>query len=278
MKTYSRLGQCGRLGNQLWQVASTIGIAKTSGEEPVFRDWDYRPYFSLPDQFFPDFPGPRGHELIYTQADRSPLVEHIDPRAREYLQDYGLWKQYKNQIWDYFQPSQQALDILQTYDWFFDLPHPILSVHIRRGDNANAPNNCHPLRPWSYYEEAIDSLRGQFETIIVFSDDPEWCRRQFGGYEIEHTLAFFVGSPRKKEHERGYLTDPFSDWIDLFFMSFCDRHIISNSTYSWWGAFLSHDPAPIYPTPFFGSDLDYIDTSLMFPESWVPHEHGQQYV
>lgn len=274
MITCSRLGMHGRLGNQLWQIASTAGVAQTMGQSVGFFGWDYRAYFNVPDEFFPQDIMSR-HP---TQAMDSLLVSHIDVRARDYLQDYGLWKTIAPQVWSWFQPSPLALDKLKSYEWFFELPNPILSVHVRRGDNANSPNNSHPLRPTSYYIEAIEGLKGEFESIVFFSDDPEWCRTTFGGYTVEYDTAFFVGTPRPKEHEHAYHTAPILDWIDLQMMSRCDRHIISNSTYSWWGAFLSHDESPVYPWPFFGSDLDYIDTSLMFPDAWIRHDHGQQYV
>lgn len=276
MITFTRLGRCGRLGNQLWQIASTAGIAQTLGQTVAFPHWDYAPYFRVPEEFF----GPiiRDDGRPTTQADKTPLVNHMDPRCREYLQDMGLWKTIAPQVWSWFQPSDLALAKLKEYDWFAELPRPILSVHVRRGDNAQAPNNNHPLRPTSYYHDSIKSLRGEYESIVIFSDDIEWCRTEFGDYAVENEIAFFVGTPRAKEHEKEYGTAPVLDWIDLQMMSRCDRHILSNSTYSWWGAFLSHDKSPIYPWPFFGSDLDYIDTSLMFPETWERHDHGQIYV
>lgn len=274
MITFSKLGKCGRLGNQLWQVASTAGIAQTLGQSAGFLYWDYRPFFRVPDEFFPE----NMLQREITQADRTPLVSHMDPRCREYLQDLGLWETIAPQVWSWFQPSEMALGKIREIHWFRELPRPCLSIHVRRGDNAKAPNNCHPLRPWHYYESAIEELDGQFESIVVFSDDPEWCRTAFQGYQLKYDISFFEGVPRVKEHEVGYRTNPFSDWLDLQVMSMCDLHILSNSTYSWWGAFLSHDPAPIYPWPFFGSDLDYIDCSLMFPDTWQRIDHGQVYV
>lgn len=274
MITYGRLGKCGRLGNQLWQIASTMGIAETLGQSGGFFTWDYRPFFNVPDEFFPDDYFSR--EL--TQAHETRLVNHIAPQAREYLQDYHLWEAIEGQVWNWFQPSDTALQIIRQNREFMELPRPILSVHVRLGDNLKAPNNCHPIRPMSYYQEALNRSAPWAESIVVFSDDIAWCRDAFKDLPID--LFFEGGQPRKKEHEWGYGTDPFSDWIDLVAMSLCDMHILSNSTYSWWGAFLSRprDPSPVYPTPFFGSDLDYIDTSLMFPDTWQPIEHGQVYI
>lgn len=286
--TFDRLGKSGRLGNQLWQIASTAGIADTLDDRFFLPLWDYRPYFKLPEFAFNP---PDGNSIAEAggviQAQETPLVNHIDPRARDYLQDLGLWGHIAPQIWSWFQPSPNALDWIRSAQcelpdrgpiMFYDIPRPILSVHIRRGDNAQQPNNNHPLRPWSYYEESIARLSPEVKSIVVFSDDPEWCRAKLKGHPVEDRLAFFVGTPRAKEHEAAYRSQPAFDWRDLQLMSMCDRHIISNSTYSWWGAFLSHDPSPIYPWPFFGSELEYIDCGLMFPDSWTRIDHGQQYV
>lgn len=285
MITFSRLGRSGRLGNQLWQIASAAGIAQQMSQSLALPSWDYRPFFRVPDEFFDrdvtDMTRP------WIQAQTTRYVQHMDPRARDYLQDLGLWQTIAPQVWNWFQPSDVAMWKLRNAEMqlddgyvapFSELPRPILSLHIRRGDNANAPNNCHPLRPWSYYESAIEQLDGQFESILVFSDDIEWCRTALRDYVSKYEIAFFVGVPRAKEHEAAYRTAPVLDWIDLQLMSMCDLHILSNSTYSWWGAFLSHDPSPIYPWPFFGSDLEYIDCGLMFPDSWQRIDHGQIYV
>lgn len=282
MISCNQLGKCGRLGNQLWQIASTIGIADTLRQEVGLpHDWDYRPFFRIPDEFFHDYsnPGPRGLEKSWREAHQTGLVDHIDPRAREYLQDYNLWKHIEDNIWSWFQPSNLALTRLQSYPVLW-IKHPTLSIHVRRGDNAAAPNPNHPVRPTSYYRQSPFLIDGQFESILVFSDDIPWSMENLGDLEAFWPIYFFDegGKPRKKEHEKGYKTDPFDDWIDLQMMALQDRHIISNSTYAWWGAFLSDDPAPIYPWPFFGPALDYIDCSLMFPEHWQRVDHGQIHV
>lgn len=250
--TFPLLGQAGRLGNQMWQIASTIGLARAYGEEVRLPDWAYRPYFSVPDEFFGPAEG----------TDATNLVPHLDPRAALYLQDFNLWRDCAGEIRRYFQPSQLALDelpleALAEYD---------LAVHVRRGDNAYDPGTpdkhlYHPLRSLDYYKRAADHFPDA--TILVFSDDPEWCRENLD-WDV-----FVGGKPRPKEHEPEYATAPVTDWIDLLAMSRLPGHIISNSTYAWWGAFISGDEHAIYPSNWFGPNLGYIDSSLMFPDGWV---------
>lgn len=276
MITYSRLGKLGRLGNQLWQIASAVGIANSMEQLVGFPRWDYEPFFDVNHACFGRTTPMPGDTLI--EAHHTPLVEHISEAHREYLQDYNLWSHMKDEIHDWFVPSEKALlQLYADYPLFWELEHPILSIHVRRGDNASEgpwKAQYHPLRPMSYYIEALLSLEGQYASAVVFSDDPEWCERNPEFARIGAHI-FRGGKPRAKEHTREYRTQPILDWIDLHLMAFCDLHIIGNSTYAWWGAFLNHDngAGTIYPSPWFGPALSDIDASLMFPPDWVEISH-----
>lgn len=267
MLTFSNLERYGRLGNQLWQIAGTIGMANTLGVDYIFPHWSYTNLFNVPKEKF--------NQNITNAIDSSSvnLVQHIAPDARSYLQDMNLWREIDNVIKSMFQPSKDAFNFLsEEYPWFFELPKPILSVHVRRGDNVTEgpwKYMYHPPRPLSYYTDAIRSFGDSYASIIFFSDDINWCIENFS--DLRPT--FFKGIPRPKEHEPDFLTAPVLDWIDLQLMSMCDMHVISNSTYAWWGSFLSSDNSPVYPWPWFGPALQHIDASLMFPESWKKLEH-----
>lgn len=248
----------------MWELAGTVGLARAQGTEPAFPEWDYQPYFSCPSEWF-------GRDLIGTTVATS-LVPHIDEQARSYLQDYNLFKDIEEEIRIIFEPSQLAHDILdEKVIELAELPRPIVAIHIRRGDNVQAndpgtPNKhlYHPLRPIGYYENALAQAKEEGAgSVAIFSDDIKWCQSN-----LVADLYFEGGKPRKKEHEEGYKTEPFSDWIDLFAMSACDKMIIGNSTFAWWAAFLSKDKSPIYPEHWFGPNLDFIDSSLMFPPFW----------
>lgn len=271
MITYSRLGKCGRLGNQLWQIASTMGIAEKMGQSGGFYQWDYRPFFTIPSEFFPENYLHRDRGLI--QAHETSYVNHIDHRAREYLQDMWLWSDIEDQVHDWFKPTDFALDAIAEHNWFFELDRPILSMHVRLGDNLEQPNRCHPIRPLSYYREALERMEDEkFGSLVVFSDNPEWCKDKFQGVLVDH---YFEGIPRAKEHLPEYRHGPIKDWLDLHMMAMCDLHIIGNSTYAWWGAFLSANRRAIYPTPWFGPELSYINAELMFDHRWTPISHPQ---
>jgi Glycosyl transferase family 11 len=262
--SYPELSRAGRLGNQLWEIASTYGIACGQLDDPSFPAWDYQPYFSCPDEWFGNCRG----------TPATNFVSYMDPRARGYLQDYNLFKGVEKQVKQYFQPSPEAIEILGAHfvDYGFDsMVGPRISVHIRRGDNVTHPSGYHPLRSWDYYRSALD-LTSPDGSIVVFSDDPKWCDENFEKETgRKPALVFEAAGPRPREYadRAAYENAPVLDWIDLQLMAGCDEHILSNSTYAWWGAFLSNNPSPIYPSNWFGWRVsEFTDASIMFPESW----------
>lgn len=261
MITFPDLAQVGRLGNQLWQIAATIGIGNEQAESPRFPTWDYRPYFQVPDWLFGDL----GGGTLATE-----FATHLDPRARSYLQDYSLFVECEPLIRRWFMPSDVATEVLDTHwaEHFEALERPLVSAHVRRGDNVTHPLGYHPLRSLDYYRTALQERPG---TVVVFTDDVTWCREYFEEGTGRPVAHFFEGVARPREYvdRQLYEDAPVLDWVDLQLMARCDSHIISNSTYAWWGAFLSVDPEPIYPSNWFGWRVsEYTNASLMFPSSW----------
>jgi hypothetical protein len=260
--TCPQLGRIGRLGNQLWQIASTLGIARRRGlGVSLPANWPYRPFFSVPDAAFEDRLGPPAHTL--------PEVDHILPRYRDYLQDFGLWRDHAPEVREWFRPSPRAREVTGAVEAFKALRRPVVSLHVRRGDNLSInPLGYHPVRPLSYYREGLRRT-GPAGSLAVFSDDIAWCRTVFQGADL-----FYEGRVRANENEPAYATDPVLDWVDLLLMAACDRHVISNSSYAWWGAWLSHDAAPVYPWPWYGPHHQDCDAGLMFPPGWDRVDHG----
>jgi len=100
-----------------------------------------------------------------------------------------------------------------------------VAVHVRRTDYTGNPtlDLCGP----SYYQKAMRQMRDTLggTHFFVFSDDPQWCAQEFNDADAEIVL----------EH------DP-SPLVDLHLMSLAQHHIIANSSYSWWAAWLGEKP------------------------------------
>jgi hypothetical protein len=265
--TFSQLERVGRLGNGLWQIASTIGLARRHGMEPRFPpSWSYRKFFSIPDEMFAEVRG--------TEAYRLPDLDHMDERTRIYLQDLSFLEGVEDEVREYFRPSAAAKVYIESALPGDRIP-PTLVVHVRRGDNVHQ-QDCYPLPMLDYYLDAV--RRHPSHDVVIFGDDDNWNRSALLPQvsQVTHQGVFCVtGVPRPKEHEPDYMSAPIFDWVDLFAMENCGyAFCLSNSTLGWWAAWLSTINDVCYPDPWYGPSLDirqqgYIDGSLMMPSAWL---------
>lgn len=250
--SFQKLESFGAMGNQLWQMAGTIGQAEAQGVMPVFpNDWFYRQFFRFPDSFFD-----------------SNFEDCLD-MGEEYFQDLSLF--VPEDISGMLNPSPITSDLLNSmYD--IELPE-FTAVHVRRGNNVTPQYaSHHPVMPLEYYEQAMDRTGGPF---IVFSDSPEWCAQQ----SLFKDCLFGAGPPKGVDVMLLTNARPLGNQnavLDLFAMSLCDNIIMSNSSFSWWAAWmrgLDGDPTVIYPKRWYGEPLKHIDTSVMFdryhPLTWT---------
>ncbi|MFF2107430.1 alpha-1,2-fucosyltransferase [Rhodococcus koreensis] len=110
-----------------------------------------------------------------------------------------------------------------------------IAVHVRRGDYVNVPRNLERLGVCSaeYYISAVDALAGSIPVLIV-SDDHAWCEQNLVN-RIPNSRVFDGGSA----------------WSDMSVISGASAVVLSNSTFSWWGAVLGQGSDVIFPTPWF---------------------------
>ena len=110
-----------------------------------------------------------------------------------------------------------------------------ISLHIRRTDHLIKPT-YHPVLPLSYYEEALSKFPSDLP-VSVFSDEPHWVNMQ----------DFF-------SDDRFLVSESGDNITDMCLMRMCQYQIMANSTYSWWGAWLSDSKDVIAPRLWFGPD------------------------
>lgn len=244
--TYPHLGLAGRLGNQLWQIASTIGIAEMLGDDVSLPpEWPYRSVFSVPDKYFGD--GTHAHGEVPGGIRAGSLMWHVPEFYRLYLQDLHLWIHIEERVRSYFAPKAPIIQDLHAR--FGDLlaEPDLVAVHCRRTDYVSDREQSLAI-PMEYYRKAFAQVRGK---IVIFSDDPAWCRREF-------TWA----SPFR-------VIEGNKDYEDLILMTLCSQHVTANSTFSWWGAFLSHNRTPIYPLHWFGAHSNEKFFRMTIPKGWI---------
>lgn len=134
-----------------------------------------------------------------------------------------------------------------------------VSLHVRRGDYVENPvtNAYHGVCSQDYYRRAVEFIRHKSNDsarFFVFSDDPDW---------VEGNLD--IGSPFRVVRHNG----PGNDYEDLSLMSACFSHVIANSSFSWWGAWLCANPDKIVVAPSRWFDGARSDTRDLLPDNWV---------
>ncbi len=133
-----------------------------------------------------------------------------------------------------------------------------VSLHVRRGDYISSDEyrttylECRP----EYYARAIAHITervGRMQ-VFVFSDDIDWVRRNL---TVSDSMTFVSKGGRG------------SPIYDMYLMSLCKHHVIANSSFSWWGAWLNPSPNKIVITPerwYYSSDWSTRD---LIPPGWI---------
>lgn len=133
-----------------------------------------------------------------------------------------------------------------------------VSLHIRRGDYVTDPvmRQVHGTCRLDYYVRAVEHVASKISkpVFFVFSDDPAWARKHLA-------LSYPVHIVDHNDTEHGN--------EDMRLMSLCRHHIVANSSFSWWGAWLNPrlDKIVVAPQRWF-NDND-ADTRDLYPAGWV---------
>lgn len=126
-------------------------------------------------------------------------------------------------------------------------------VHIRRGDYLKAADIYGGICTEDYYRKSIKFIKDKVENprFFVFSNDLDWCKTFF---ENEDNTVFVEGN------------DVAHSYMDMILMTYCKHHIVANSSFSWWGAWLSkEDGITVAP----GKWLNTQETPDIWCEGWI---------
>jgi hypothetical protein len=154
-----------------------------------------------------------------------------------YFQSYKYIEEFKPELLQLF----NIKDIQQN--------HNTCSIHVRRGDYVSLPDH-HPLQTIEYYQNAINKI-GKSNKFHVFSDDIDWCKNNFSSFDAD-----LIYSSNKTA------TEDFQDMLT------CENHIIANSTFSWWPAWIINNRV-IAPNKWFGNFYKNYNQSDLIPKEWT---------
>lgn len=172
----------------------------------------------------------------------------------------GVWQSEKY-FMDYADVIRQDLTLRQPLSSAAAKVHSqigdtAVSLHVRRGDYVThaGRNRKYGFCPPAYYVRAMTLLAGQVSnpTVFIFSDDVEWARSNVPiSFRHVFVSAFAI-----------------ADYEEMALMSSCRHHIIANSTFSWWGAWLNPRTSRIVIAPKVWM-ASRPDTPDIIPPSWV---------
>ncbi len=194
-----------------------------------------------------------------------PNVKPFDPNIMKaprnvYLQGYWQTEKYFAEIQDIIR--REFTVKYEQDDRSRELAKEIagtqsVSIHVRRGDYVTrlGGRGPHIILPIEYYRRAVAKLVEDVSNphFFVFSDDIEWVRDNF---KVEHPVTVVDHNGAEKDYE------------DLRLMSQCKHHIIANSTFSWWGAWLCANPGKIVMAPQMWFKDPTRDTGELVPAAW----------
>ena len=263
MLSFNTLGRRGRLGNQMFQYAALFSIARRVGTDfciprsvgaDQWRDHQLLRVFALPQLKFLGAPRgfPRLGETSFVHDPDIHLGCPPDADLDGFFQSERYFAEFADEIRREFRFRPDTEDFCRRE--IARSGGEAISLHVRRGDYVDSGGN-HPPCPVGYYEEALRRLPGA-PPVLVFSDDPQWCRSQ----------PLFQGG-------RWRIVEGNPNHVDMCLMSLCIHHVIANSSFSWWGAWLgwNRDKIVVAPDRWFG-ETGYTaghDTRDLLPEPWI---------
>ena len=277
MITFENIGHFGRLCNQLFQYASLAGIAYNRGFDYVIPDHS-------------QYVDEGRANSIYHQLQHCFTMEHLGNRygivdgdtvyihqAHEFCEDlfnqcpdnvtlYGYFQteKYFKHIEDKirqdftFQPHIVKAVEQKYGDMIFDCPVSIVVRHFNSSFDSPGIEHNHRNLPWEYYEQGI-RLFGKNRKYIICSNNIEFCKQQ----PVFQGDNFIFNDDRDDSISPGH--------FDLCLISLCSDFIMGNSSFSWWGTWLSahKDKRVLAPFPWYGPGLSHLATEDLYPDDWI---------
>ena len=268
----------GGLGNQMFQYAAGRALAEKKGAQVILdRTWY--------NQEFRSGTTPRTYELSFfhlhhfTRSVQSKFTSRaVSFLAKDYKEphfhyDTGFLNLPRHAVLTgYFQSEKYFKGIrdilLREFAWkkerqgknlslFKEIRQTpgSISLHIRRCDYITNENvaKVHGITEMSYYEAGVKKMAQKINNpkFYIFSDEPEWCRQNL-----------------KLNHPTEYISNHGHGSEDMRLMKECRHHIIANSSFSWWGAWLNENPDKLVIAPKKWFSCQEKNTEDLIPDSW----------
>ena len=243
----------GRLGNNLFQIATAANLSDeftlciTHPSQIPYVE-SYKNTFFKDTLIINNVPeGITHYQEPYFHYNNIPYKNQEDIILDGYFQSFKYFNTKDTQ--KRFAINEETNKLLQER-YGTILSGETTSINVRRGDYLKQSHR-HPFCGKKFYLDAINIL-GKNKTYIVSSDDIKWCKKIFKGKNF-------------------HFVENSTPMIDLYIQTVCTNNIISNSSFSWWGAYLNPNPTKkvIVPFRWFGMDCHDLDIKDLFPPEFI---------
>jgi len=221
-------------------------------------------------------------ELLYNKIPRNyKLLLNSD-----YCHSEKYFENVKEEIKEHLYPKVDSSSDSNQFKFWKDLIHKAnskedrisLAIHIRRGDYSNRQ---YWITPIDYFQKGMERIKAMFPekktVVFVFSDDIEYAKKNLvvKGEDNEDEIHFVTGA-----HNRNSGNATTTSFEEFILMSMCKNMIISNSTFSWWAAYLKRQDGVIIAPKFHPKFLDHVKDEhhrkfkikmwkYKYPKEWI---------
>lgn len=238
----------GRLGNQLFEVGAGLSLANKLNTDFYIKDYINQGPYQMIEKFHKY--NNNENRIFVKESDDFTFIKLPDNKEYNY-ELFGYWQTEKYMdkklIRNLFKISDSLKKKMITK--YGNLSEAV-GIHIRRGDYLKNENKRIFIQPNINWYKSIYEKYFKGKKVIVCSDDIEWCKNNLN---IPNAI-YANGTPEE----------------DLYTLSECKHHICSNSSFSWWGAWLNEkeDSINIFPSKWFTEESKIKDDNLI-PDRWI---------
>jgi hypothetical protein len=276
----------GGLGNQLFQIFATIAYSLEYNHEFIFPYADKLHTGMIRPTYWSNL---LKSLIVYTAANPSCMflnsqihqlpvlrepgfqyekIPRIDPSKSValdgYYQSFKYFEKYEAQIYQMIDLENQQTLAKGDFNHYLGNVFTIC-MHFRLGD-YKYKQEYHPVMPKEYYEKSLHAILSSSASparVLYF------CEQEDNEY-VNQMIHYLKTKTSEYTIEFVKVDDTIEDWKQMLLMSCCDSHIIANSSYSWWGAYLSQNANKqvCYPSKWFGPGMGNVITKDLFPSNW----------
>lgn len=256
---YILYNSAANLGNYLFQIGYALSVGGNSAiafyvpdDAAVCRVMRYRalyPFVTCVNEI----PG----DIITIREDEIDLSKFCIDGKKDYLIDgYFQYPELlcRNKILEKMRCPVDVMDrIIAKYGDLFE-KYETVGISVRRGDYLRLPHR-HPFVGERYLKNSVNRFCDK-SVFIVCSDDIVWCKKFFCAKTFPDRKFVFV------EGE--------SVLTQLFVHTLCQHNILSNSTFSWWGAYLNSSKQHITIVPSMWYGIGFVGTRFnLVLDGWI---------